>query len=93
MDIGHAKLVQNTKKPVGPIGQEANEYVDIWVQYAGNQFPLRCTTREFGKVAERAAKQRDEIEPLADQPVDPFTISAVTFMAGVAITLIVLSFF
>ena len=97
MQIGHAKTVKNIKKASGPSSQEADVYVDLWVdRFYGDNYetmPLRFTIREFNAVAARASRQRDEITPLADQPVDPYTISAVTFMAGVVITLIVLSFF
>lgn len=64
MKLGSIKLVKNAANSSGPIGQEASEYFDVWVESYGATVPIRLTRREFERAASRGRKQLQEIKPL-----------------------------
>ena len=91
MKIGYAKTVKNIQGSDGPIGQEAEEYVDVWVHrnygVHSTYIPLRFTHREFGKIQERAYKQLQEIEPLESNFIEPkdWFVAGVCLVFGVLV--------
>lgn len=64
MKLGTIKLTKNEINSSSPIGLEAPEYFDVWVELNGSVTPLRLTRRELDRATSRGGKQRSEVEPL-----------------------------